>query len=248
MLANKPYTVCPFDIFAKVAPWATELKERVTAVIDAYSELMSKEAEFDGIPKMADEDFIYSRFEDNVAGGLVYANWEVLKYFYMVMRMKMYKEFLGEWTFTEHDVEMYRYFAYTHFDQSGKCKNSLLEFHTKVDMDEPNVFGTLNDTWNKFEYCYTDDGSSYSAYNVTSCLKRKSTQIETMIDRSKCLSICKDYDTMFSFGTKKEDAFDYFTCKTPWPLVDNGLLEYNWKNIDVSTLQGKRLGCVTRWN
>ncbi len=137
MLAQKPYEKSPYEVFKELkAPWLGELRQNVTNVIDAYYAWIRDEAQLDGVPRLVDEDFLYERFVDNVACNLYYSNWEVLKYFIVIMRIKMYKEFIGEWTFTEHDVEMYNHFNYMDVNDDNKCTYRQLKFHSNLGVNE----------------------------------------------------------------------------------------------------------------
>lgn len=222
MLAKKPYKTTPFSVFVNIgAPWATELKERVTNVVAAYQKAIVAEAEFDGNPQMADADFLYSRFKDNVAAGLVYGNWEVLKYFYMIMRMKMYKEIIGAWTFTEHDVEMYNYFVSMDVKDSEKCVAKYLKWKSNVGVNEYELldkyyyrggYGMPDGICvDGYYYAYDPGWHRYESYSALGTMKDRKAQLleEMVLHCKKCKSAM--YETDNYFTTKKH--WDYFNTR-----------------------------------
>ena len=222
MLAKKPYITAPFNVFVKIgAPWATELKERVTNVVAAYQKAIVEEAEFEGNPRMADEDFLYSRFKDNVAGGLVYANWEVLKYFYMSMRMKMYKEIIGDWTFTEHDVEMYNYFVSMDVKDSEKCVAKYLKWKSQASVNEYELldryfysreyYSAKGECCKGVYYAYDPSWQRYNKWIALGTMKDRKAQLleEMVLHCKKCKSAMYERDNYFT--TKKH--WDYFDTR-----------------------------------
>lgn len=256
MIAKKPYRTTPFSVFVKIgAPWATEMKERVTNVIDAYQKAIVEDAEFDGNPKMADEDFLYSRFKDNVAGGLVYANWEVLKYFYMIMRMKMYKEIIGDWTFTEHDVEMYNYFVSMDVKDSEKCVAKYLKWKSNVGVNEYELLDRYFYSWDDYNssegecckgvyYAYDPSWHRYERWNALGTMKDRKGQLleEMVLHCKKCKSGM--YETDNYFTTNKH--WDYFNTRQndlsfSFDVLEDVCYELSkrkmFKNVDVRLME-----------
>ena len=131
---KKPSVKTPYDIICELNPsWKSELETVVKKHIKDIEAAIKKEAENSGDSRMADEDFLYDRFKDNVSTGMIFANWEVLKYFQKILLCKLYYEQIGEWKYTEEDVEMYRYFRDVEVDQKTKCRQKFLKFNCVAD-------------------------------------------------------------------------------------------------------------------
>jgi hypothetical protein len=106
------------------------MEEAVKNRIKDIEAAIKKEAEKSGDERMADEEFLYTRFKDNVSTGMIFANWEVLKYFSKILLCKWYYEHIGEWKYTEEDVEMYRYFRDIEVTQKTKCRKKFIKFNS----------------------------------------------------------------------------------------------------------------------
>lgn len=133
-LLEKPSVKTPYDIICELNPdWKSEMETVVKKQIEEIESAIKKEAEKSGDDRMADEEFLYSRFKDNVSTGMIFANWEVLKYFSKILLCKSYYEYIGEWKYTEEDVEMYRYFRDVEVDQKTKCRPKYLKFNCIAD-------------------------------------------------------------------------------------------------------------------
>lgn len=156
---QKPSVKTPYDIICELNPsWKSEMETTVKKHIEDIESAIKKEAENSGDDRMADEDFLYSRFKDNVSTGMVYANWEVLKYFSKILLCKWYYEHIGQWKYTEEDVEMYRYFRDVEVNQKNKCRPKFLKFNTVADPQWSNSYD-LNVVKNKtLLYYELDDG------------------------------------------------------------------------------------------
>lgn len=131
MILERPYQKVPYDdMVAMGCPWIGDFKSSVEEEIRRKMEELDKEAAYDGEPRLTSEDYLYERFKDNCYYGLFRANWQVLKYFYRLFQIKIYKDMIGEWTFTDHDKEMYEYFCYTPFDENNKCFPRYIRLNT----------------------------------------------------------------------------------------------------------------------
>ena len=229
MLAKKPYTECPYESMVRLgAPWIDEWTELIVKVLTAYENGIRNEADFDGQAELSNEDFLYERFKDNVESNMLFANWQVLKYFYAIMRMKMYKEAIGEWTFTEHDVEMYRYFANLSVSDDMKAKakhfkfqfDNLFRWKSDIIDEDQVVSGELISengfTHHKFVYCFTDNYRSYTSASFATLLQQKSSQIDLMLYRAKKLTCCTYFD---EYMVKFNPRIDYFSCSKQWPIA-----------------------------
>lgn len=254
MLAKKPYDKSPYEVFKELkAPWLDELRQNVTKVIDAYYALIHDEAQLDGVPRLADEDFLYERFVDNVRYNLYYSNWEVLKYFNIIMHIKMYKEFIGEWTFTDHDVEMYNYFNSINVNNENKCAYQRLTFSSTLDakklklLDEdlagtgyvtqnmPNIVGS-----SFYTYYAKNRLGEQRGYNVNRLLNRKKLMLYDMIRNCRMCNKATLHNT-----NDDQCIYNYFESDFQWSIAYGGelydythILEFN-QLYDVSIIPPK---------
>ncbi len=137
-LAPKPFTIHPYDdMVSKGCPWLNEVKTAVLDRIKAESDRIPKESAMDGNPYLADESFLYECFVDNIEHGLVRDNWQILKYFVRMFHIKILYDVIGEWKFTDRDVEMYNHFNEIKVTEHDKCIPRYLKFH--IDDDEDNL-------------------------------------------------------------------------------------------------------------
>jgi hypothetical protein len=128
---KKPSVKTPYETICELNPsWKSEMEEAVKNRIKDIEAAIKKEAEKSGDDRMADEEFLYTRFKDNVSTGMIFANWEVLKYFSKILLCKWYYEHIGEWKYTEEDVEMYRYFRDVEVTQKTKCRKKFIKFNS----------------------------------------------------------------------------------------------------------------------
>ena len=135
-LATKSYQLSPYDFVSRQeCSWIPTMREFVSKRIDWLSNLMRKEAEADGQPELADEKFLYERFEDNRDSGMQIGNWQIFKYFIRVMEIKILYEMLGEWRYTSSDLYMYSYFR----SCPSTCKRKYINF-TVADDDTIEMF------------------------------------------------------------------------------------------------------------
>ena len=97
MILERPYQKVPYDdMVAMGCPWIGDFKSSVEEEIRRKMEELDKEAAYDGEPRLTSEDYLYERFKDNCYYGLFRANWQVLKYFYRLFQIKIYKDMIGE--------------------------------------------------------------------------------------------------------------------------------------------------------
>lgn len=151
----------PFNMIKKVnAPWIDEIKKLIENKISDSITQLKEEAEYDHNINLSNEKFLYERFKDNIENKLVFGNYEVLKYFYRIMKIKLYKLMLGRNTFNAHDKEMYNYFVNIQVNEKTKCKPALLKIKSGTEIDENNIIYMHN----KYMLTYvfeTNDNSSY---------------------------------------------------------------------------------------
>ena len=119
-LAIKPFKQHPYDLI-QTCNWKNMLVNELTNLISSSYEIIKKEAYDEGVPYLADESYLYECFLDNVEHGLVIDNWQVLKYFLAMFRVKIYKNMIGEWNFNTNDVTMYNFFRFLNHDGNYKC-------------------------------------------------------------------------------------------------------------------------------
>lgn len=130
----------PFNMIKKLnAPWIDEVKTLVENKISDSIKQLKEEAEYDHDINLSNEKFLYERFKDNIENKLVFGNYEVLKYFYRIMKIKLYRLMLGRNTFNAHDKEMYDYFINIQVDEKTKCKPALLKIKSGTEIDESTI-------------------------------------------------------------------------------------------------------------
>lgn len=127
-----PYKTHPYDTLKAIqCPWIDDLTEHVINHINEYDEFIVSEASADKCRDFANEDFLYERFVDNLRYGMVYPNFEVLKYFNLFFEKKILLNMIGKWMYTDHDVEMYNYFSKTKFNESFKKVGNVMKYVTE---------------------------------------------------------------------------------------------------------------------
>lgn len=112
-------------IHTKIESWVTYVLEN----------LQKEASEFDGDSRFTDINFLYERFVDNVNNNLVFGNIQIIKYFIPIMCIKLY----NNETFTEHEIEMLKYFDSMEETKKKPIKYSFLmiympkEYRSKYD-------------------------------------------------------------------------------------------------------------------
>ncbi len=137
----------PYMVLQKMkCPWLDSLTAEVNRSINEYDKFIMVEADADKCIDFAKESFLYERFVDNNHYGMVYCNIEVLKYFVLYFEQKILYNMIGQWKFTEHDIEMYDYFRNTCFKTGRYKANPVLRYIKKA----PEFIGdaSVADTWN----------------------------------------------------------------------------------------------------
>lgn len=130
----------PFNLIKKLnAPWIDEVKTIVEKKIDESIAQLKEEAEYEGDVKFSNEKFLYERFKDNIENKLVFGNYQVLKYFYRIMKIKLYRLIIGRNTFNAHDKEMYNYFINVKVNEKTKCKHALLKFKSAAEITDCSI-------------------------------------------------------------------------------------------------------------
>jgi len=151
----------PFNMIKKLnAPWIDEVKILVENKISDSIRQLKEEAEYDHEINLSNEKFLYERFKDNIENKLVFGNYEVLKYFYRIMKIKLYRLMLGRNTFNAHDKEMYDYFINIQVDEKTKCKPAMLKIKSGTEIDE----STIIYLHNKYILSYIFETNENSPY------------------------------------------------------------------------------------
>ena len=151
----------PFNMIKKLnAPWIDEVKTLVENKINDSIAQLKEEAEYDHDINLSNEKFLYERFKDNIENKLVFGNYEVLKYFYRIMKIKLYRLMLGRNTFNAHDKEMYNYFVNIQVDEKTKCKPAFLKIKSGTEIDESSILYIHN----KYMLSYVFETNENSPY------------------------------------------------------------------------------------
>lgn len=152
----------PFNLIKKLnAPWIDEVKTIVEKKIDESIAQLKEEAEYEGDVKFSNEKFLYERFKDNIENKLVFGNYQVLKYFYRIMKIKLYRLIIGRNTFNAHDKEMYNYFINVKVNEKTKCKHALLKFKSATEITDYSIRYN-NNWWFSVNYIFeTNKNSPY---------------------------------------------------------------------------------------
>lgn len=126
------------------ASWTGEYVAELKEIEKKYRELVVKEAKYDCNSDLANEDFLYSWFKRNIENGEWNANWQILKYFMLNMKIKAIQYMYGEWKFTQNDKEMYDYYNTVEVNAQTKCKPNLLRINSGIEPSLDNVLFQFN--------------------------------------------------------------------------------------------------------
>ena len=153
-LLRKTYQDSIYEYIRKMNPsWFNEMESKLRKFCERFESEIKREAEYDGDDRLADPEFLYERFKDNVERGMFNGNWQVLKYFTRLLKLKIYREALGVWSFTEEDKEMYEYFKTVEVNSISKCKQKMLKFESGTEHDNPTID---DDAWYKRYIIYVE--------------------------------------------------------------------------------------------
>lgn len=144
----KLYDKHPF-IQSQGEPWISDMKSRVLDYIEKMESIIKTEAEAEGLPQLADDDFLYERFKDNCCYNMYVGNWQIFKFFLAKFKVKVAKEMIADWCYTYQDVEMYEYFNFTTFNKTNKCEIRFIRFKTQDTHVVPQVY-TINNLYHTF--------------------------------------------------------------------------------------------------
>jgi hypothetical protein len=138
-------TFIPFEFISKSKPvWLEDVKTEIENLISIMTSQLRTEAEYDHDEELLNEKYMYSHFKQNIEDNGYYSNWVILKYFYRMFKIKILKEIIGEYTFTQEDKEMYEYFCNFPVNEKNKCKPSILKYKSCSEENGENyIFGGI---------------------------------------------------------------------------------------------------------
>lgn len=192
-ILKRPYKISLYNKLVNLkCPWVDEVKERVTKRIAELEAFIEREAESEGIPFYKDESFLYECFVDNKAHGLELDNLKVLKFFRMLLKVKLLYTMIGVWKFTDKDKEMYTYFRETKFNSFNCYKvNFYFECNSGV---EPQFF--VHDDSCKW-FIDVDDSGNRSVEHFVNLFRRDFVLLDDMVRNVKSLYTNLPNDRMF---------------------------------------------------
>jgi hypothetical protein len=129
------------------ASWIKNVAHDVNVAIDRISEEIKMEAEYDGQPELADEEFLYKCFKNNSKYGMYYGNLQVLKYYIKIFQIKILYEIIGKNKFTKKDEEIYNYFKNTKYNKLPMLLYKKLKFNSCAEYNYSHLL--FNDTARK---------------------------------------------------------------------------------------------------
>lgn len=139
-IIKKPYKISPYEEIKSMKPtWLKEVETLIDKKIKAAKNQLEEEAEYDGQPELNDDKFLYERYKENSENNMYFGNWQVLKYFYRKMKIKLYEVMRGNWLFTDNDVEMYNYFLNLKVSEDIKCKPAFLKIKSGTEVKEDDL-------------------------------------------------------------------------------------------------------------
>lgn len=124
-----PYTFSPTKFILEKKPeWIEQIKPKVSKLIETLKFQLIKEAEYEHEEDLLTPEYMYTCFKQNVEEHGYFSNWTILKYFLRMYKIKILQEMIGEWTYTEEDVEMFNYFNTVEVDDKNKASEKKLKF------------------------------------------------------------------------------------------------------------------------
>jgi len=160
-------TFIPFEFISKSKPvWLEDVKTEIENLISIMSSQLKMEAEYDHDEDLLNEKYMYSHFKQNVEDNGYYSNWVILKYFYRMFKIKILKEIIGEYTFTQEDKEMYEYFCNFPANEKNKCKPAILKYKSCAEETGENyIFHCIREYKIYVEF-KTDDDSANNVLEI----------------------------------------------------------------------------------
>ena len=197
-----------FDIVKKENPsWNKDLHKKIEKFVKVYKKQLRKEAEYDGDDRLCQEEFLYERFKLNVEHDMYNGNWQILKYFYRNLRLKVFYQMIGENRYTEEDVEMYNYFTSIEVNEKCKCRPKLLKLSSGSELNSPGMLESDNRWYVDYTiYVKTPstDGNGYSVIylNFSDFFEDSFSIIEDMVRNCEMKPKIFPNDNLFTYEPK----------------------------------------------
>jgi hypothetical protein len=171
------------------------MKYTVSAHIHKIQEAVKKEAEEEGDEELLDPDNLYSRFKFNKEHDMKVGNIRLLKYFVANLVIKVYRESIGFWEYTEEDQEMYEYFVSNSNKKAWREYLKFIEFYFTIERALP-----LKDTKEFVLFVETDISGfdNILEINYFSFFHKKLIYCDELINRSIGKKFYLKENTLFS--------------------------------------------------
>lgn len=148
------------------ASWLSEVKTEIENLISVMETQLKAEAEYCHDSDLLNEEVMYEKCKDNCVYGQYFGNWTILKYFYRMFKIKILKEIIGEYTFTQEDKEMYEYFCNFPVNEQNKCKPAILKYKScSEETGENYIFGGIR-KYKIYAEFKTDDISANNVLEI----------------------------------------------------------------------------------
>ena len=198
---KEQYTFSPAKFVLEKKPeWIDHIKPEVSKIIETLKTQLVEEAEHEHEEDLLTREYMYTCFKQNVEEHGYFSNWVILKYFSRILTIKILKEMIGEWTYTEEDIKMYNYFATLKVDCNNKASLYKFRFETGIgDITYKSLhqFDPDKIIYGKYE---TDDitASNVFAENYYRLFYGKFNCVEDLLRRAKLQSPIKTINTDFT--------------------------------------------------
>lgn len=191
-------TFIPFKFISKTKPaWLEDVKKEINNLISIMSSQLKMEAEYDHDEDLLNEKYMYSHFKQNIEDNGYYSNWLILKYFYRMFKIKILKEIIGKFTFTQEDKEMYEYFCNFPVNEKNKCKPAILKYKSCSEETGDNYIFHLFRKYKIYAEFKTEDISANNVLEIDyyDLFQSRWWAATNMIRNAKMLSkVVVDYD------------------------------------------------------
>lgn len=188
----------PYKFISDNKPsWLDSVKVEIKELISTMVEQLKAEAEYEHDEDLINEQFMYKHFKQNIEDNGYYSNWVILKYFYRMFKIKIFKEIIGEYTFNEQDKEMYEYFCNIQVNEKTKCKPSILRYKSCAEITGDNIIFTSLKPYKIYIEYATDNISANNVLQVTyyNLFNKRLWAASNMIRNAKMLSkLVESYD------------------------------------------------------
>lgn len=234
-LLNYPYKdkFSPYQ-FAKKnnADWIDKIKGEIQPVISAMEKQLMDEAEFCHDTELLDPKNMYCRFKENCEHNTFMGNWVILKYFSRMLKIKLLKEMLGEWTYTKEDKEMYEYYRSINVNYKNRISPRSLDYKSGIEDKCENSF--LKYASSKPIYLDFPTNDKADTHNVLcvdyyDLFTYKLHSIDDMVKRAKMRPLTVDNYDMF--------GKDCFLCRAVATYIERyGSMPVNYSLQPISCM------------